>query len=222
MVAAIAAALPRGYLFRGGLPRPVPPRRRGGVSKASKGINLSEDIFAGYTALIRGGAVTMKEYAQVGKGRDVGMQQIYKFEAKLSQGNAEQCLARDVSRVAHRLDFPRLLSYYFGGIGHYINSALTVLTIQVATYLTLLLAVYGAESIGHRLVVPLGALQVVLAGLGLLNTLPLLATLAVERGLLTAARDVAQVFASGGPLCRAGVRKSPSRRALRSGSISAA
>ena len=64
---------------------------RGGVSKASRGINLSEDIFAGYTAVIRGGGVTMREYAQVGKGRDVGMQQIYKFEAKLSQGNAEQC-----------------------------------------------------------------------------------------------------------------------------------
>jgi len=173
---------------------------RGGVSKASKGINLSEDIFAGYTAMIRGGGVTMKEYAQVGKGRDVGMQQIYKFEAKLSQGNAEQCLSRDVSRIASRLDFPRLLSYYFGGIGHYINSALTIITIQVATYLALLLAVYGAESIGHRLVVPLGSVQILLAGLGLLNTLPLLATLAVERGLWAAAKDVAQVFASGGPL----------------------
>jgi callose synthase len=51
---------------------------RGGVSKASRGINLSEDIFAGYTAVIRGGGVTMREYAQVGKGRDVGMQQIYR------------------------------------------------------------------------------------------------------------------------------------------------
>ncbi|KAJ8612338.1 hypothetical protein CTAYLR_008360 [Chrysophaeum taylorii] len=173
---------------------------RGGVSKASKGINLSEDIFAGYTAVIRGGAVVMKEYVQVGKGRDVGMQQIYKFEAKLSQGNAEQCLSRDASRVADRLDFPRLLSYYFGGIGHYINSLLTIATIQVATYLALLLAVFGAESIGGRQIVPLGAVQIVLAGLGLLNTLPLLATLAVERGLLPATRDVLQVFATGGPL----------------------
>lgn len=173
---------------------------RGGVSKASKGINLSEDIFAGYTAVIRGGAVTMKEYCQVGKGRDVGMQQIYKFEAKLSQGNAEQCLSRDASRVADRLDFPRLLAYYFGGIGHYINSALTIATIEVATYLALILAVFGAESIGGRVVVPLGVVQIVLAGLGLLNTLPLLATLTVERGLLPALRDVLQVFASGGPL----------------------
>jgi hypothetical protein len=29
--------------------------------------------------------VQFREYAQVGKGRDVGMQQIYKFEAKLAQ-----------------------------------------------------------------------------------------------------------------------------------------
>ena len=46
---------------------------RGGVSKASKGINLSEDSFAGYSNVIRGGTVGYKEYVQVGKGRDVGM-----------------------------------------------------------------------------------------------------------------------------------------------------
>lgn len=71
---------------------------RGGVSKASKGINLSEDIFAGYNNIIRGGTVGFKEYVQVGKGRDVGMSQIYQFEAKLSQGAAEQSLSRDVYR----------------------------------------------------------------------------------------------------------------------------
>jgi callose synthase len=38
----------------------------------------------------------------VGKGRDVGMQQIYKFEAKLSQGAAEQSISRDVSRMLNR------------------------------------------------------------------------------------------------------------------------
>jgi callose synthase len=69
---------------------------RGGISKSSKGINLSEDIFAGYNNLIRGGQVGFKEYVQVGKGRDVGMTQIYKFEAKLSQGAGEQSLSRDV------------------------------------------------------------------------------------------------------------------------------
>ena len=75
----------------------------GGMSKASKGINLSEDVFAGFNATIRGRTVSFKEYAQVGKGRDVGLQQTYKFEAKLAQGNAEQSISRDLSRVCDRL-----------------------------------------------------------------------------------------------------------------------
>jgi callose synthase len=59
---------------------------RGGIRKSSKGIiNLSEDIFAGYNNVVRGGQVAFTEYLQVGKGPDVGMSQIYMFEAKLSQ-----------------------------------------------------------------------------------------------------------------------------------------
>ena len=43
-----------------------------GMSKVSKGINLSEDVFAGFNATSRGRTVNFKEYVQVGKGRDVG------------------------------------------------------------------------------------------------------------------------------------------------------
>ena len=173
--------------------------QRGGISKASKGINLSEDVFAGYSVGIRGGSVGFKEYAQVGKGRDVGMQQIYKFEAKLSQGNAEQCLSRDVARLANRLDFPRLLSYFFGGIGHYINSTVTVFTIIFVTYSIAFMALFGFEKIGDRLIVVLGGVQIMLAGMGVLQTLPLLATLTVERGMAGAVAELIRVFGSGGP-----------------------
>ncbi|KAL4152181.1 hypothetical protein PRNP1_009115 [Phytophthora ramorum] len=38
---------------------------RGGISKASKGINLSEDIFAGYNNCMRGGSVTFPEYTKL-------------------------------------------------------------------------------------------------------------------------------------------------------------
>ena len=96
----------------------------GGMSKATKGINLSEDVFAGFNATQRGHSVGFKEYVQVGKGRDTGLQQTYKFEAKLSQGNAEQALSRDMYRICHRLDFFRLLSFFYGGIGHYIANTM--------------------------------------------------------------------------------------------------
>ncbi|KAL4330238.1 hypothetical protein AHAS_Ahas13G0380100 [Arachis hypogaea] len=57
---------------------------RGGFSKASRGINLSEDIFAGFNSTLRRGNVTHHEYIQVGKGRDVGLNQISLFEAKVA------------------------------------------------------------------------------------------------------------------------------------------
>eukprot|EP00529_Nitzschia_sp_RCC80_P002602 CAMPEP_0113499794 /NCGR_PEP_ID=MMETSP0014_2-20120614/31949_1 /TAXON_ID=2857 /ORGANISM="Nitzschia sp." /LENGTH=2183 /DNA_ID=CAMNT_0000394015 /DNA_START=271 /DNA_END=6822 /DNA_ORIENTATION=- /assembly_acc=CAM_ASM_000159 len=173
---------------------------RGGVSKASKGINLSEDIFAGYNNVIRGGSVGFKEYLQVGKGRDVGMSQIYKFEAKLSQGAAEQSLSRDVYRMCHRLDFCRLLSFYYGGIGHYFSNVLTVLTVYVVVYLMAVLAIFELEKIGDRIITPMGTIQMLLGGLGLLQTIPLFATLGVERGWLASFQEILMVFVTGGPL----------------------
>lgn len=110
---------------------------RGGVSKASRGINLSEDVYAGFNHLLRGGRIPYIEYVQVGKGRDVGMQQIYKFEAKLASGNAEQCLSRDVYRIGQQLDFARLLSFYFSGPGFYFNNACTVFAMFLFLYLQL-------------------------------------------------------------------------------------
>ena len=173
---------------------------RGGVSKASKGINLSEDIFAGYNNVVRGGSVSFKEYVQVGKGRDVGAQQIYQFEAKLSQGNAEQSLSRDVYRMCQRLDIFRVFSFYFGGIGFYIGNVITVFTIYLVCYLMLGLALFDCEKIGDRKITPEGTLQMLLGGMGLLNTLPLFATLGVERGWWAAFLEICQVFVTGGPL----------------------
>mmetsp|Transcript_21042 Transcript_21042/g.51779 ORF Transcript_21042/g.51779 Transcript_21042/m.51779 type:complete len:2128 (-) Transcript_21042:168-6551(-) len=173
---------------------------RGGISKSSKGINLSEDIFAGYNNVIRGGSVGFKEYLQVGKGRDVGMSQIYKFEAKLSQGAGEQSLSRDVYRMCHRLDFCRLLSFYYGGIGHYFSNVLTILTVYVVVYLMAVLALFDLEKIGDRIITPMGTIQMMLGGLGLLQTIPLFATLGVERGWLASLQEIFMVFATGGPL----------------------
>ena len=173
---------------------------RGGISKSSKGINLSEDIFAGYNNIIRGGSVGFKEYVQFGKGRDVGMSQIYKFEAKLSQGAAEQSLSRDVYRMCQRLDFFRLLSFYYGGIGHYFSNVLTVLTVYVVVYLMALLAIFKLEKIGDRVITPMGTIQMLLGGLGLLQTIPLFATLGVERGWWASIQEIFLIFVTGGPL----------------------
>lgn len=123
---------------------------RGGISKASKTINLSEDIFAGfrfcsdlyylitnfnpfvnclvvtilvgYNTTLRRGHITCHEYIQVGKDRDVSLNQISKFEAKVSNGNSEQIISRDIYRLGCQFDFFRMLSCYFTTDGFYFSS----------------------------------------------------------------------------------------------------
>jgi callose synthase len=164
---------------------------RGGMSKASRVINLSEDIFAGwpllhsdrnsesscfaagrlrlrlhifswcrgcsrgklvswctvicahsytntlkvcwlnsetgFNSILRRGNVTHHEYIQVGKGRDVGLNQISLFEAKIANGNGEQSLSRDMYRLGHRFDFFRMLSAYFTTVGYYFSTMVSTL-----------------------------------------------------------------------------------------------
>ncbi|CAN6285848.1 unnamed protein product [Urochloa humidicola] len=161
---------------------------RGGVSKASKSINLSEDIFAGYNSTLRGGNVTHHEYVQVGKGRDVGLNQISKFEAKVANGNGEQTLSRDIYRLGHRFDFFRMLSCYFTTVGFYFSTLLTVVTVYVFLYGRLYLALSGLEEgLSHGRFIHNHPLQVALASqslvqLGFLMALPMMMEIGLERG----------------------------------------
>lgn len=59
-------------------------------------------------------------FMQVGKGRDVGLNQIALFEGKVAGGNGEQVLSRDVYRVGQLFDFFRMLSFYFTTVGFYV------------------------------------------------------------------------------------------------------
>jgi len=76
----------------------------------------------GYNSTLRQGYITHNEYIQVGKGRDVGLNQISLFEAKVANGNGEQTLCRDVYRLGRRFDFFRMLSFYFTTVGFYFSS----------------------------------------------------------------------------------------------------
>lgn len=173
---------------------------RGGISKASKGINLSEDIFAGYNNCLRGGSVAFPEYVKCGKGRDVGMQQIYKFEAKLAQGAAEQCLSRDVYRISQRLDFFKLLSFYYNHVGFYLSMSLIIWTVYVLLYCNLIRSLLSLEGIGGRDAALFSTLQVMLGSVAFFTTAPLLATISVERGFKAAVKEMFMMFVTGGPL----------------------
>ncbi|KAL6555852.1 Callose synthase 5 [Orobanche hederae] len=170
---------------------------RGGISKASRGINLSEDIFAGFNSTLRRGNITHHEYIQVGKGRDVGLNQISLFEAKVACGNGEQTLSRDLYRLGHRFDFFRMLSCYYTTTGFYVSSMLVVLTVYAYLYGKLYLSMSGLEKTIVRYARSKGddALTAVMASqsivqLGIFMTLPMVMEIGLERGFRTAAGDI--------------------------------
>ncbi|KAJ4842397.1 putative callose synthase 8 [Turnera subulata] len=169
---------------------------RGGISKASKTINLSEDVFAGFNSILRRGCITYHEYLQVGKGRDVGLNQISKFEAKVSNGNSEQTISRDIYRLGRWFDFFRMLSCYFTTTGFYFSNLVAVIGIYVFLYGQLYLVLSGLQK---ALVIEarmhnIQSLETALASqsfiqLGLLTGLPMVMEIGLEKGFLTALKD---------------------------------
>ncbi|KAL0320347.1 UNVERIFIED_CONTAM: Callose synthase 12 [Sesamum radiatum] len=167
---------------------------RGGLSKASRVINISEDIFAGFNCTLRGGNVTHHEYIQVGKGRDVGLNQISMFEAKVASGNGEQILSRDVYRLGHRLDFFRMLSFFHTTVGFFFNTMMINLTVYAFLWGRLYLALSGVEGAAladannNR---ALGTIlnQQLIIQLGLFTALPMIVENSLEHGFLNAIWD---------------------------------
>ncbi|XVE51335.1 hypothetical protein DITRI_Ditri02bG0031800 [Diplodiscus trichospermus] len=167
---------------------------RGGISKASRVINISEDIFAGYNCTLRGGNVTHHEYIQVGKGREVGLNQISMFEAKVASGNGEQVLNRDVYRLGHRLDFFRMLSFFYTTVGHYFNTMMVVLTVYTFLWGRLYLALSGIERAAKNQNVSNEAFGTILnqqfiIQLGLCTALQMIVENSLEHGFLPAVWD---------------------------------
>ncbi|KAG8379394.1 hypothetical protein BUALT_Bualt07G0084000 [Buddleja alternifolia] len=166
---------------------------RGGISKASRVINISEDIFAGFNSTLRQGNITHHEYIQVGKGRDVGLNQIALFEGKVAGGNGEQVLSRDVYRLGQLLDFIRMLSFYFTTVGFYVCTMMTVLTVYVFLYGRAYLAFSGLDSGISREAELSGntALDAVLNAqflvqIGVFTAVPMIMGFILELGLLQA------------------------------------
>ncbi|KAE8663689.1 putative callose synthase 6 [Hibiscus syriacus] len=131
---------------------------------------------------------------RVGKGRDVGMNQISAFEAKVANGNGEQTLSRDVYRLGRRFDFYKMLSFYFTTVAFYFSSMVTVLTVSVFLYGRLYMVMSGLEEEINTTVRQSKALEEALATqsvfqLGLLLVLPMVMEIGLEKGFRTALGD---------------------------------
>ncbi|KAL8460435.1 hypothetical protein ACS0TY_032101 [Phlomoides rotata] len=166
---------------------------RGGISKASRVINISEDIYAGFNSTLRGGSVTHHEYIQVGKGRDVGLNQISMFEAKVASGNGEQVLSRDIYRLGHRLDFFRMLSVFYTTVGFFFNNMMVIIMVYAFLWGRLYLALSGIEAyaMNSENNMALGAVinQQFVIQIGIFTALPMILENSLEHGFIPAIWD---------------------------------
>jgi 1,3-beta-glucan synthase len=104
---------------------------RGGVSKAQKGLHLNEDIYAGMTALLRGGRIKQCEYFQCGKGRDLGFGSVLNFTTKIGTGMGEQFLSREYYYLGTQLPLDRFLSFYYAHPGFHLNNMFIMFSVQM-------------------------------------------------------------------------------------------
>lgn len=118
---------------------------RGGVSKAQKGLHLNEDIYAGMTALCRGGRIKHSEYFQCGKGRDLGFGSILNFTTKIGAGMGEQMLSREYYYLGTQLPLDRFLSFYYAHAGFHINNLFIQLSLQM-----FILTLVNLNSLAHE------------------------------------------------------------------------
>ncbi|CAN6713712.1 unnamed protein product [Malus baccata var. baccata] len=166
---------------------------RGGISKSSRVINISEDIFGGFNSTLRQGNITHHEYIQVGKGRDVGLNQIALFEGKVAGGNGEQVLSRDVYRIGQLFDFFRMFSFFYTTVGFYVCTMMTVLVVYMFLYGRAYLAFSGLDRAIARQAKLSGnvALDAVLntqflVQIGIFTAVPMIMGFILELGLLKA------------------------------------
>uniref|UniRef100_A0A0D3BTE1 1,3-beta-glucan synthase n=1 Tax=Brassica oleracea var. oleracea TaxID=109376 RepID=A0A0D3BTE1_BRAOL len=150
----------------------------------------------GFNSILREGNITHHEYIQVGKGREVGLNQISMFEAKIANGSGEQTLSRDLYRLGNQFDFLHMMSCYFTTVGFYFCSMLTVLTVYVFLYGRLYLVLSGLEKEmwNHSDVRDSKALQTALLSqsavqIGLLMVLPMIMVIGLEKGFQSALSD---------------------------------
>lgn len=122
--------------------------QQGGMSKATKTLNVSEDIFAGMDFVLRGEGrrVLHREYFHLAKGRDLGFNTVLAFFMKLSSGTGEQLLTRQTCRLGQLLPLPELLSFYYAHMGYYVTQWLVSCGLPLITMVWLVVILNGCET----------------------------------------------------------------------------
>eukprot|EP00411_Alexandrium_monilatum_P072463 CAMPEP_0175565768 /NCGR_PEP_ID=MMETSP0096-20121207/39613_1 /TAXON_ID=311494 /ORGANISM="Alexandrium monilatum, Strain CCMP3105" /LENGTH=561 /DNA_ID=CAMNT_0016869063 /DNA_START=81 /DNA_END=1763 /DNA_ORIENTATION=+ len=106
-------------------------RNRGGMSKASPVVNLSEDLFAGYNVRMREERSPHTDVLEFEKGREATFNAASNFFSKIAGGSISVLRSRDNHLLCERIGILHGLSFYFASIGFYLSNLL----VDFSTYL---------------------------------------------------------------------------------------
>jgi hypothetical protein len=108
---------------------------RGGMSKCSPSVNLSEDIFAGFNCKMREEKCPHIDYLEFLKGREASLIAASNFFAKISGGSVAMMRSRDLHLICENIGVLHAFSFYFASTAFYMSN----LAIDVSIYLYVIL-----------------------------------------------------------------------------------
>lgn len=165
---------------------------RSALSKVNAVYNLSEDIFAGYVALLHNRRSVHTDEIQDEKGRDTSLASTYTFTAKLAQGAASQMKTRDIFDMNTRLDFVRQFLLFHSSLGYYVATSAMMISVKMYLFglLVFTLGGYSAENLGNmELIFSLPFLLQI----GNFTLIPLLLEAYVEEGFWAVLRVIIDI-----------------------------
>lgn len=164
-------------------------RNRGGMSKCSPVVNLSEDIFAGYNVRMREENSPHIDFLEFEKGREATFNAASNFFSKISGGSIAVIRSRDNHIICERIGILHGLSFYFSSIAFYISNLLIDCSIYI--YVLLFLA-FTLASISLADLSKLGSLlsSEWIVSMGIVAMVPQFMELLLEFGPQRAVRDL--------------------------------
>jgi len=121
-------------------------RTCGGVSKATKRLHLSEDVYGGMNVMQRGGKVVYVNFSTVGKGREVSFDGNNQFNRKIATGNGMQLISRDFHRMAKYMDLWRGMSFFQSSAGIFYTEFMLFSSLGAFVVCKVVIAMLGVEN----------------------------------------------------------------------------
>lgn len=168
-------------------------RNRGGMSKFSPVVNLSEDLFAGYNVRMREESSPHVDFLEFEKGREATFNAASNFFAKIAGGSVAALRSRDNHLLSERTGIMHSLSFYFTSVAFYVSNLI------IDTSISLYVDLYIAFTLAN---IDLGKLTALgssfstewLLSMGIISLLPTLFEMILEYGAMHAVREVAGVL----------------------------